>query len=258
MSRDPHHGAADRDKALARLLRHSVYGTAAEPACPDAEVLAAYADHGLDRDQASQWESHFAACDRCRGVLAALVVGAEEPVAPQPQPREERRDQFVAAATVPAPSQALASKQRVVSLVRRPMWWPMRWLVPALGAAAGVALWFALQPAQPLTQTMPTQTIVQSPAVVPSAPGTDSEIAQDEAPRASSSQPTLLAQRSAAELRREPEASQEQESDEALTASAAPPADVSDSTAFTIARGGGVASDCSVRRSARCYRRCDR
>lgn len=118
----------------------------------------------------------------------------------------------------------------------------MRWLVPALGVAAGVTLWFALQPAQPPTQTMPTQTIVQSPTVVPSAPGTDLEIAQDEAPRASSSQPTLLAQRSAAELRREPGARQEQESDEALTASAAAPADASDSTAFIIARGESPAA----------------
>jgi hypothetical protein len=49
--------------------------------CPDAEVIAAYAEQALEPTEAAQWESHFAVCARCRKILRVLAASADTPLA---------------------------------------------------------------------------------------------------------------------------------------------------------------------------------
>ncbi len=42
--------------------------------CPDAEALAAYADHGLTEEEQAQVENHLVECETCR-TRVALVLG---------------------------------------------------------------------------------------------------------------------------------------------------------------------------------------
>ena len=52
----------------------------AEP-CPDAELIAAYHERALAPQEATQCETHFAACSRCRKILAVLAASADTPLA---------------------------------------------------------------------------------------------------------------------------------------------------------------------------------
>src|ERR1700745_34106 len=78
MPDDPH----SRDTALARLvaegLSRSKSGRSEQsPACPDAEVLAAYAERGLTEAETARWECHFADCSRCQKIIAVLAATDE-------------------------------------------------------------------------------------------------------------------------------------------------------------------------------------
>jgi photosystem II stability/assembly factor-like uncharacterized protein len=130
-----------RDQAIARLL---VEALKPEPSsshdCPDAELLAAYADQVLLGDlERAQLETHFADCDRCQKILAALGVGLEAPagesIASMPVPAAGPVAPRPAAQ--PAPSQPFSPQ--------RWLWW----LTPAFGAAAAALLWMVLRPAAP-------------------------------------------------------------------------------------------------------------
>ena len=62
-ARDPHSDL--RDQAMARLLAEALKtGAASSHACPDAELVAAYADQGLADGERHQLETHFADCAR--------------------------------------------------------------------------------------------------------------------------------------------------------------------------------------------------
>jgi len=108
-------------------------------ACPDAEIIAAYADRGLALDETVQWESHFATCARCRKILRVLAASSDTPLA---ESEVARLGELVATARVPARAAAKPAK------IARPWaWdWRLRWLAPALGAAAVLAIWLALRP----------------------------------------------------------------------------------------------------------------
>jgi hypothetical protein len=128
-----------RDQTIARLAAEALKARSSSgQACPDTELVAAYADQGLGsgpgkgplgNDERLQLEVHFAGCARCQKILAVLGVGLEaaasQPVvampAPAPQPVAER----------PSP--------------QRWLWW----VSPAFGAAAAALLWMALRPASP-------------------------------------------------------------------------------------------------------------
>src|SRR4051812_31971394 len=103
---------ADRDDALELLLRRT--STASVPsdttACLDAETLAAFVDGGLTGPSRAAAEAHAAGCARCQASLAMLSRATPESAAP-------------------------ASGWSFGAL---------RWLVPALGASAALALWFAV------------------------------------------------------------------------------------------------------------------
>lgn len=72
-----------KDDAMNGILRQSLAHVAhpREDACPDAEILAAYFDRSLSRDEITACEAHFAACAHCRQQLAAMVRTGEPPEA---------------------------------------------------------------------------------------------------------------------------------------------------------------------------------
>ena len=142
----------DSERALARLLAEALrppVGAASDEACPDAGLLAAYADHNLDIAETTRWEEHFAGCARCQKILAVLTVSSEEPLS---EAEVERFGRLVAAAgsgvtaTEPRALEAKEAK-KLASFARPRTAW--RWLAPAVGIAAAAALWIALRPAPP-------------------------------------------------------------------------------------------------------------
>ena len=141
-----------RDKALARLLsdalaRDSAHDGAKDADCPEAAIIAAYAERTLSPGEAAQWERHFSSCARCQKILASVALTDDLAV------------QRPLAATVTISTSPPT---------RQATYW--RWLVPALGAAAAIAIWLALRPAPP-TQTLQAHLSTQNevPAVQPSA-----------------------------------------------------------------------------------------
>ena len=107
--------------------------------CPDAEIIAAYAEQALSSEESSQWQGHFATCARCRTVLRVLAASADTPLA---ETEVARLGQLVSPVHPPVEI-GEKSTQRV-----RPklLDWRTRWLAPALGVAAVLAVWFAMRP----------------------------------------------------------------------------------------------------------------
>lgn len=140
---DPH----ARDAALARLLAETLRSRSASgvqgSACPDAEVLAAYSEHGLAQEETARWESHFVDCHRCQKIIAVLAASGEELA----EAEVERLGSLAAASSVARQPVARNTAEPKVMIRRRPTLW--RWLVPAVGMASAVALWFALHPMLP-------------------------------------------------------------------------------------------------------------
>jgi hypothetical protein len=145
MSREQRDDLEQRDIALARVLAEALKqrqaaATAAATSgetCPEAELLAAYAEHALDENETARWENHFVECNRCRTILSVLTASADEPLAAQ-----EVRDlgALVGTATLPG---ARAQKNRRPSTHFPARW---SWLVPTMGLAAALALFFVLRP----------------------------------------------------------------------------------------------------------------
>ncbi len=116
----------DRDAALDRLL-HALPADEIGPTpdCLDAETAAAYVDGGLPEPERRAYMAHAATCDHCQALLGALI--RSEPPAPEAR-----------------------------------AWWQLRpwpWLVPALGAAAALAIFVAVD-------RPPAVTVVSAPPPV--------------------------------------------------------------------------------------------
>lgn len=103
------------DASLARSLRGaSREGT--REACPDPNILAAYAERALSPDELAGWEAHFASCGRCQVQLAGLTRALDQA---EPDTRAEAR-----------PAAAL------------PWRWDWRWAAPlATAAVVTLAVW---------------------------------------------------------------------------------------------------------------------
>ena len=133
-----------RDARLARLLAEALKSQSGRreiSACPDAEVLATYADHGLAEQETARWESHFADCDRCQQIIAVLAASGEELT----EAEVEKLGSLAAASVARGPVARNAATPWMM-IWRRPALF--RWLVPAAGLASA-ALWFALRQAPP-------------------------------------------------------------------------------------------------------------
>jgi hypothetical protein len=157
-----------RDQAIARLAAETLKPGApsAEP-CPDAELIAAYADRAsLGDHKHAQLEAHFAGCARCQQTLAALGAALEAPIGES-------------VAVVPSPAGAAAAPPAArPAIVQRWLWW----LSPAFGAAAAALLWMALRPPAP----QPVQTAANFPAEEAPAARSNAPAAPPETPPAAS------------------------------------------------------------------------
>jgi hypothetical protein len=149
MSFDTPEDPRSRDTALARLLAEALKsqsksaGHAKSTACPDAEVLATYAEHGLAEEETARWESHFADCDRCQKIISVLAASGEELA----KAEVERLGNLAAASSAAREPVVRNTPPLWVVIWRRPAFW--RWLVPAVGMASAAALWFALRQVPP-------------------------------------------------------------------------------------------------------------
>ena len=153
------------EKALERQLRQGAPLAAsaaahspAEPACPDAALLAAFHERMLSNEEMDAAKAHIAACARCQEILALLeatdhvvanvadlheveqgkVLEFAEPVLVGSHSQEEEYLPH-AAAHAAAPRATVASKApQSISTGRARMW---RWVAPAAAIAAGLLIW---------------------------------------------------------------------------------------------------------------------
>jgi hypothetical protein len=134
-----------RETALARLLAEALKTRpqsgegAKSSACPDPEILAAYADHGLAEEETAHWESHFADCDRCQKIIAVLAASGQALAQGEAESLGD-----LAAASVARHPVVRNTRRSWMEIWRRPLFWG--WLVPVAGLASA-ALWIALRQA---------------------------------------------------------------------------------------------------------------
>jgi hypothetical protein len=120
-------------EALDQLKPHG------EEECPDAEVIAAYAEQALGPAESAEWEGHFAACARCRKILRVLAASADTPLAEKEVAQLGKLVSVVRGPVEIMGRSAGRPRQRFVD-------WRARWLAPAIGVAAVLAVWFAMRP----------------------------------------------------------------------------------------------------------------
>jgi hypothetical protein len=130
-----------REAALARRLGEALDQLNPQSAkdCPDAEVIAAYAEHALAADELARCENHFAVCGRCRNILRVLAAASDAPLA---EKEVAQLGQRVSAVCAPVEITAGAAKRSRSKAAD----WSTRWLAPAFGIAAVLAVWFVMRP----------------------------------------------------------------------------------------------------------------
>ena len=120
--------------------------------CPGAEVLAAFHERMLSREEMNTMKKHVAACSRCQEILAHLEAGDEiqlqaeeekvlemrEPVLAAGADREERFGRATAPPAVASASPALKAPRDISSGRRAKV---LRWVAPAGAIAAGLLIW---------------------------------------------------------------------------------------------------------------------
>ena len=170
---DPQNPEKAPGKAIDGLLSHSLRRALdpAGPACPDAEILAAYCEHSLSRPETSRWEAHFATCSRCQAQLAGVVRSAE--------------------------AGALVGGEGAVS-GRAPSWrwlWSWQGLVPVASAAVVVLALWVVDPASLVDRSPSQETAFGEPDLV--APAASAPEAEERAPSAEAvpAEPELAAPR---------------------------------------------------------------
>src|SRR5712691_12043964 len=129
-----------REEALARRLGEAL--DRMEPQgrgeCPDSERIAAYHERALVPEETARWEAHFAACPRCRKILAVLAASAEAPLADQ---EVERLGVLASVTQAQSHGKQAPKPERATGFH-----WRLRWLVPAFGAATALAVWLVVWP----------------------------------------------------------------------------------------------------------------
>jgi hypothetical protein len=186
-----------REETLARrmgeaLEQMNLHGSAE---CPDAEVLAAYAEQALGPAELAQWEGHFATCARCRKILRVLAASGDKLLA---EKEAAHLGELVSAVRAPVEIAAIPvgrSRQKLVD-------WRARWLAPALGVAAVLVVWFVMRPPWRATDRGATATLVaQAPkqeTPLNAAPTAEDRLSQVAPVQDQKAKPAPLADRSAA------------------------------------------------------------
>jgi hypothetical protein len=144
-----------REETLARRMGEALdrIDPRGAGACPDAEILAAYAEQALGPDEAAQWEGHFAACGRCRKILRVLAASTDTPLAGK---EVAQLGELISAVRSPVEITGKPARHARPKLVD----WRTRWLAPALGLAAALAVWFAMRPPWRATERSASQTLI--------------------------------------------------------------------------------------------------
>ncbi len=124
-----------------------------EEECPDAEVIAAYAEQALGPAESAEWEGHFAACARCRKILRVLAASADTPLA---EKEVAQLGKLVSAVRAPVEITGRSPGRARPRLAD----WRTRWLAPAIGVAAMLAVWFAIRPPWRATDRGASETLV--------------------------------------------------------------------------------------------------
>jgi len=200
MSFDKPDDLHSRDTALARLLAEALKsqskpaGPGRDSACPDAEVLAAYAEQGLAEEETARWENHFADCDRCQTIIAVLAASGKELV----EAEVEKLGSLAAASSTARAPVAQNATTWWTMIGRRPVVW--RWLVPVAGMASAAVLWVALRQTPPretlsaqkisTTSAAPQNKIAPGATAARSAKPDDTQIARPDLPAPPASSPS--------------------------------------------------------------------
>jgi hypothetical protein len=157
-----------REEALARRMGEALDRLESRDSneCPDAEMIAAYHERALQPDEIAQWESHFAECSRCRKILLVLAASVDAPLAEKEVAHLGQRVRTLLGARGESVAVAAAHPPRAASPrtaePARPnrLDWRVRWLAPAFGVAAALAVWFAMRPPWRTTDQNPSGTLV--------------------------------------------------------------------------------------------------
>jgi hypothetical protein len=186
-----------RDESFAQRLGEALDEMDARNAadCPDGEILAAYAEHGLSEAESGKWESHFASCARCRKILLVLAASADTPLA-------EKEVARLGALSSSGNSPIEITEGSAVRVLPRLMEWRARWLAPALGVAAVLVVWFVMRPPWRATDRSGSPTLIaQAPKeeARQSAPPTGGDAFEPSAPQQKGqAQPAPSSERSSA------------------------------------------------------------
>jgi hypothetical protein len=128
--------------------------------CPDAELIAAYHERAIGTEEIAECENHFAACPRCRKILAVLAASADVPLADKEVARLGELASPLQPGSVPPPA-----------VRARPSWhfeW-RRWLAPALAAAAVLTVWAVMRGPWQRQQSPASVMVAEAPNTAPEA-----------------------------------------------------------------------------------------
>jgi hypothetical protein len=170
----------DREQQFERALARHLRGVSPRPACPDAEILAAYHERTLSLDEMSQWKQHIAACLQCQETLSLLEESNAVPInefEEKHMPALAVNGMILGAASEELREEALPASAPVSEQLepqlksKRPAAW--RWVVPVGAVAAGLLVWVAVQENKPRLSEIQAPVQVaenREPAVNPAPP----------------------------------------------------------------------------------------
>src|SRR5258708_22652242 len=107
--------------------------------CPDAGIIAAFAEQALGPAESAQWEGHFATCTRCRKILRVLAASADTPLA---EKEVARLGELISSVRPPVEITGRSAERARPRLVD----WRTHWLAPALALAAVLAGRLVMRP----------------------------------------------------------------------------------------------------------------
>ena len=163
-----------REETLARRMGEALdqMKPQGDGGCPDAEIIAAYAEQALGPTESAQWEGHIATCARCRKILRVLAASSDTPLAEKEVAQLGELASAVRAPVEITGGSAGRSRPRRVE-------WRMRWLAPALGVAAVLVVWFAMRPPwRTMDRGASTTLVAQAPKEEVALPPAPAEVDQ--------------------------------------------------------------------------------
>jgi hypothetical protein len=178
-----------REETLARRVGEALDQVNPQGAgeCPEAEVIAAYAEQALGLAESARWEGHFAACPRCRKVLRVLAASVDTRLAGKEVTQLGEQVTAIRAPVEISGRFAGRARPRFAD-------WRTRWLAPALGVAAVLAVWLVMRPPWRTTDRGASETLIaQAPkeeVPLPPAPIVEDRLSKVAPPQDQKTQPS--------------------------------------------------------------------